>query len=118
VDEPRLVELIVLFRRFRGDTSPFGIALQKVDDQVVDDMVSELYAIGKRTGLSDGDLPAVRIHVRVSLAMWETGVYMLLAEPSIDRALVVDMLARSQHALLRENLPTRPRARATRKRSA
>src|SRR5689334_25179951 len=50
LDEPRLVELIMMFKRFRGDTSPFGRALQEVDAQVIEDMVAEIMASGKRMG--------------------------------------------------------------------
>lgn len=113
VEQPHLLELVAMFRRFRGDVSAFGVALQEVDAQVIEDMVGELYTSGQPIGLSEQDRPALNVYARISLSLWEAGVELLLSRPEIDRDLLVDQLAHSQQALLRANVPTRKRRQIT-----
>lgn len=106
LDQPRLVKLIMSFRRFQGDNSPFGLALERVNEQVIDDMVAELLVGTDRQSLTTAELQGVRIYVRFSLAIWESAVAMLIADPKLDRALVIQMLTKSQQAILVATLPT------------
>lgn len=114
LDQPRLVQLIMLFNRLQGDNSEFGIALNRVHEQVVDDMVAELLASARRVGLTEKDAPGIRIYVRFSLAIWYTAVEMSIADPQLDRALVIRMLTQSQQGILvaTSPVPARKQRRA------
>lgn len=109
LDQPRLVQLIMLFRRFQGDNSQFGIALQRVYEQVIEDMVAELLAGSRRLGLTEKDIQGLRIYVRFSLAIWDTAVEMLITDPKLDRTLVIHMLTQSQQGILVATSPVPPR---------
>lgn len=100
MDQPRNIQMLKLFRRFLGDTSPFGLALKRVNEQMVDDVVSEIYAANRQRAFTPKHLPAIRVYAQFSLSLWESAVQMLIADPALDRPMVVNMLTRSQHAII------------------
>jgi AcrR family transcriptional regulator len=93
-----------IFLRYRRDPSPLGGFMREAAGRIREDLIEDIWRTARASGFKPEHHPLVGLWAEQTFALYLAAAESLLDGRYQDRAMVVDSLARSAHAIMRANL--------------